>query len=85
MENFAAAGMLNVETTAIDIATAFDDFEDYWQPFMGGTGSAPKYLVAQSPAIQSEIKEAVRLKLPTASDGKILLAARAWAVKGNVA
>ena len=81
---FAAAGLSNVETTAIDITTAFVDFDDYWTPFLGGTGSAPKYCASLDNDLQTEIREAIRHRLPTGPDGEILLAARAWAVKGIV-
>lgn len=83
-EAFAAAGLSNVETTAIDITTAFVNFDDYWEPFMDGTGSAPKYCVSLDEALRNKIRDAVRQKLPTGPDGEILLAVRAWAVKGMV-
>lgn len=81
---FENAGLVEVETTAIDIPTPFDDFDDYWTPFTAGTGSAPKYCASLDEDIQNKIKDMVRLKLPTGPDGEILLAARAWAVKGKV-
>lgn len=81
---FAAAGLIDVETTAIDIPTPFTDFDDYWAPFLGGVGSAPKYCVSLDEATRTKIREAVRAHLPTGPDGEILLAARAWAVKGTL-
>lgn len=82
---FENAGMIEVETTAIDIPTPFQNFDDYWAPFMAGTGSAPKYCASLSKDIQNKIRDAVSAKLPTGPDGEILLAARAWAVRGKVA
>ena len=38
---FVAAGLSDVETAATDIPAAFVEFQDYWTPFLGGTGSAP--------------------------------------------
>jgi SAM-dependent methyltransferase len=81
---FAAAGLSNVETTALDIPAAFVDFQDYWKPFLGGTGSAPKYCMSLDEDTRDQIRDAVRAKLPTGPDGEILLAVRAWAVKGVV-
>ncbi|MHA1565449.1 MAG: class I SAM-dependent methyltransferase [Alphaproteobacteria bacterium] len=81
---FEYAGLANVETCAIDIPTPFESFDDYWAPFLGGTGSAPKYCASLDEATRIEIRDAIRTKLPTGPDGEILLAARAWAVKGNV-
>lgn len=79
------AGLTGVEVTAIDIPAAFRDFDDYWSPFLGGTGSAPKYCSTLSPADLERLREAVRARLPSGPDGEILLAVRAWAVKGSVA
>lgn len=82
---FLGAGLTGVEVRAIDIPTAFESFEDYWAPFLGGTGSAPKYCMSLDEAAREHLREAVRRRLPTGPDGEILLAARAWAVKGRVA
>ncbi|HLU83579.1 MAG TPA: hypothetical protein VKZ43_09270, partial [Trueperaceae bacterium] len=71
--------------TAIDIPAAFDDFDDYWAPFLGGTGSAPKYCSSLSATELERLRQAVRARLPSGPDGEILLAVRAWAVKGTVA
>jgi trans-aconitate methyltransferase len=81
---FVAAGLFDVETIAIDIPAAFVDFQDYWTPFLGGTGSAPKYCMSLDEDSRSKIRDAVRAKLPTGPSGEILLALRAWAVKGTV-
>ena len=81
---FAAAGLSDVETAALDIPAAFADFQDYWTPFLGGTGSAPKYCMSLDEDTRNRIRDAVRAKLPTGPDGEILLAVRAWAVKGVV-
>ena len=82
-QEFETAGLMDVTVEAIDIPTPFANFEDYWAPFLGGTGSAPKYLATLSPDQQAELKEAVRGRIPTGPDGEILLAARAWAVQGT--
>jgi SAM-dependent methyltransferase len=81
---FSAAGLSHVETAPIDIAAAFIDFQDYWEPFLGGTGSAPKYCLSLDEATRNEIRDAVRAKLPIGPDGEILLAVRAWAARGVV-
>ena len=35
---FEGAGLRDVTTCPIEIATVFRDFDDYWQPFLGGQG-----------------------------------------------
>lgn len=81
----ARAGLADTEVRAIDIPTAFESFDDYWTPFLGGTGPAPKYCASLSEDSRTELREALRRRLPTGPDGEILLAARAWAAKGRVA
>lgn len=81
---FEAADLAAVEVTALDVPAAFTDFGDYWTPFLGGTGSAPKYCASLAPDALERLRDAVRASLPTGPDGEILLAVRAWGVKGSV-
>lgn len=82
---FASAKLVDISVTALDIPTAFNNFDDYWTPFLGGVGSAPKYCVSLDESTRNKIRTALQEKLPTGPDGEILLAARAWAIKGIVA
>ncbi|MCD6072612.1 MAG: methyltransferase protein [Microvirga sp.] len=84
-ELFTGAGLESVEVRAIDITAAFESFDDYWAPFLGGTGSAPKYCMSLTEPAREELRERLRARLPTGPDGEILLAVRAWAAKGRVA
>jgi SAM-dependent methyltransferase len=78
-------GLTDISVTGLDITTPFDNFDDYWSPFLGGVGSAPKYCVSLDESIRDKIKLAVKEKLPTGPEGEILLAARAWAIRGTIA
>ena len=80
---FTQAGLQQVETRAIDVPTVFRDFDDYWTPFLGGQGPAPGYVMSLSERQRVRLRNLLRSRLPTASDGSISLNARAWAVKGN--
>jgi hypothetical protein len=44
---FRSAGLADIRCEAIEIPTAFASFEDYWQPFLGGTGPAPSYFAGR--------------------------------------
>lgn len=79
---FEDAGLEDVAVEAIDTPAAFADFEDYWTPFLGKTGSAPKYLSTLEPDAQAQLKARVRDRIPIGPDGEILLAIRAWAMQG---
>jgi ubiquinone/menaquinone biosynthesis C-methylase UbiE len=82
-ELFRASGLAHVATKAIELETNFAGFDDYWQPFLGRTGPAPSYLASLAPERREALKERLRLHLPTQSDGRICLMARAWAVRGS--
>lgn len=76
------AGLNSVETHALEIDTPFPDFESYWAPFLGGTGSAPTYVVSLHPTAREQLRLRLREQLSPAADGSIQLTARAWAVRG---
>lgn len=79
---FAEAGFVQVETRAIDIPTRFKDFDDYWQPFLGGVGSAPGYVASLGVEQRQALRDSLYKGLPVAFDGSIALMARSWAVRG---
>lgn len=81
---FDAAGLRGVRGREIDVPTRFADFDDYWQPFLGGQGPAPGYVMSLGEERRAALRERVRRSLPFAPDGTIPLAARAWAIRGTV-
>jgi SAM-dependent methyltransferase len=80
---FERAGLDRVEATGIAIPTKFESFDDYWSPFLGRTGPAPAYLASVSDGIRNDIRHCLESRLAPHADGKISLAARAWAAKGT--
>ena len=82
---FTSAGLSQVEVTALDTVTVFENFDAYWQPFLSGEFPAPHYLKSLSATQQTAMKEALQSALPIAEDGSIKLIARAWGVRGVVA
>jgi SAM-dependent methyltransferase len=82
-ELFQRADLQDVAVHAIDIATEFKDFDDYWSPFLGGQGPAPGYAMALNEERRAALRERLRAKLPFDSDGSIALVARAWGVCGR--
>jgi SAM-dependent methyltransferase len=81
---FGDAGLDDVRATAIDVATRFTGFDDFWRPFLAGVGPAPAYAMSLDDAARSALRERLRNRLPAGADGSIPLLARAWAVRGRV-
>jgi SAM-dependent methyltransferase len=73
-----------VEVREIEVPTVFRDFDDYWEPFLGGQGPAPSYVMSLGPPDRDRLRERIRSRLPSAPDGSIHLTARAWAARGRV-
>ena len=80
---FQTAGLRQVEATAIEVKTIFQNFDDYWQPFLGNVGPAPGYAMSLSQKDRQILEDKLRKSLPIGHDGSISLIARAWAVKGT--
>jgi len=76
-----AAGLAQVDTHPLEIPTAFSTFDDYWTPFLRGTGPAPSYVASLDPPSRESLRERLRRRLPVGSDGQIQLRARAWAAR----
>lgn len=86
LENlFASAALENVEVKAIDVPTLFADFDDYWQPFLGGQGPAPAYAMSLDEPARARLRDRLKERLPIEGDGSIALTARAWGVRAGVA
>jgi SAM-dependent methyltransferase len=81
-ELFESAGLTQGTTRAIDVPTHFADFDDLWQPFLGGQGPAPAYAMSLPAAGREALRDRLRAGLPVGHDGSIDLTARAWAVRG---
>jgi SAM-dependent methyltransferase len=80
---WADAGMKHVAVEAIEVATVFADFDDYWSPFLGGQGPAPTYVMSLTDEHRRTLHDLLRTRLPSGIDGTIPLTAKAWAVRGT--
>jgi len=82
---FADAGLEAVANRTIDHVARFAGFDDYWTPFLSGTGPAPGYCAG----LPEERRDALRARLaerfPPAADGSITMTARAFAVRATSA
>jgi hypothetical protein len=82
---FASAGLQEVEVKPIDIPTSFANFDDYWQPFLGGQGPAPAYAMSLDETTRARLRDHIRGRMPAEANGSISLTARAWAARATVA
>lgn len=85
LDLFTSAGLRDVQVLAIDVPTSFQDFDDYWTPFLGGQGPAPTYAMSLGESGRDALRERLRATLPVGPNGAIKLIARAWAVRGVTA
>lgn len=76
-------GLKQVEATAIEVKTVFQNFDDYWQPFLGNVGPASNYTMSLDQKNRQKLEDKLRKSLPIDDNGSISLIARAWAVKGT--
>jgi SAM-dependent methyltransferase len=79
-ERWTAAGLGGVQVRAIDVPTLFENFDDYWTPFLGAQGPAPQYVAGLSPPARDALRERLR---STLGHDEIAMTARAWAVVGT--
>ena len=80
---FGTAGLRNVAVEGLVVPTHFRSFDEFWRPFLQGTGPAPSYAAALSPGQQEGLREGLTRRLKPDADGVTRLSARAWAVQGS--
>ena len=78
-ELFHAAGLHNVEATALSVSLEHSSFEGWWEPFTLGVGPAGTYVVGLDPESRAALRERCRATLPPPP---FVVTARAWAARG---
>jgi ubiquinone/menaquinone biosynthesis C-methylase UbiE len=78
-ELFEAAGLGEVEDTAVTATVEHPTFEEWWEPFTFGIGPAGGFVAGLSSERRRELRELCRERLPVAP---FTISARAWAVRG---
>jgi ubiquinone/menaquinone biosynthesis C-methylase UbiE len=79
---FTGYGLQSVVVQSIEIEAVFQNFDDYWQPFLGGSGSAPTYVATLNQDKKDALSNYLQNQLPVYPDGTIHLINRAWMVSG---
>jgi len=84
-ELFATAGLARIERVSLTIRMDYADFDDYWQPLLGGQGPVGSYAAQLPGELRRRVEEAVRSAyLSGAQDGPRSMTATAWAVRALV-
>lgn len=78
-ELFQAAGLRQIEATALSAGVEHPSFEEWWAPFTLGVGPAGAYVASLHSERRAELRETCRRLLPAAP---FVLTARAWAARG---
>lgn len=78
-ELFEAAGLHDIEETALSVRVTHPSFEEWWEPFTLGVGPAGSYTARLDAQRQVRLRELCREKLPS---GSFEVTARAWAARG---
>lgn len=80
-ELFHAAGLREIEETALSVSVEHPSFDDWWEPFTLGVGPAGGYTAGLDERRRARLRELCREMLPAAP---FVLTARAWAARGLV-
>ena len=78
---FVEAGLAEVEQTRLSVAVPYQSFEEWWEPYTFGVGSAGDYLASQPDALGAAVRERCAELLP---DAPFEITASAWTVRGRV-
>jgi SAM-dependent methyltransferase len=79
------AGLAEVREQPLEIEQRFASFDDYWGPFLKGTGPGGAYVASLTEARRGQLEQRLRARLLGGrNDGAFALKARAWCVRGQV-
>lgn len=82
VELWEGAGLRDVEGGEIVVATAYEDFDDLWAPFLAGVGPAGDFTVSLEPGVQAALRDEYHRVLGS-PEGPFELSARAWYAVGK--
>ncbi len=77
------AGLTDVSVRAIDAPARFENFEDFWTPFLSGDSPAQTHVQGLDATRRAALRERLQHALPIERDGSIPLVTRAWAARGT--
>jgi ubiquinone/menaquinone biosynthesis C-methylase UbiE len=81
-ELWQQSGMRDIEAAGLVVDVKYADFDDYWQPFLTGTGPGGQYCVSLDDPRREALRDECFRALGT-PEGSFTLTARSWAVRGK--
>ena len=78
---FEAAGLREIEASALSVSVEHPTFEEWWEPFTLGVGPAGAHVARLGAERQARLRERCREMLP---EPPFTLTALAWATRGIV-
>lgn len=79
-ELFQAAGLQDIEASAVEVSSSYASFEEWWGPFSLGVGSAGDYVARLDPDARGALEDRCRELLP---DGPFDVKVAAWVALGR--
>jgi hypothetical protein len=76
---FSAAGLREVDESALSVSVRHPTFEEWWEPFTLGVGPAGAYVAGLDPQARDRLRERCRALLPEAP---FVLTSFAWTARG---
>ena len=76
---FVTGGLREVEETALSVSVFHPTFEEWWEPFELGVGTAGSYVASLDREHQMQLREHCRASLP---DAPFALTVQAWTARG---
>lgn len=76
------SGLVDVGHGGVEVSRSHPSFQDYWEPFLQGTGPAGVYVAGRSDAGRAALRAELLTDL---GPGPFELTSRAWWVRGTVA
>jgi SAM-dependent methyltransferase len=81
-ELFAGAGLQGIESGSLEVAVAYEDFDDFWTPFLSTTGPAGVYIASLDEQRRARLRDDLRVRVGS-PEGPFTLPASAWYAIGR--
>lgn len=78
-----SVGLMDIQTSALDVDAGYDDFYDLWSPLEAGVGPAGAYAKSLPDDARARLRDELQRRLGVGAE-PFRLPARAWAVVGRV-